>query len=576
MTTTGARSAPQPAERTPGTVHGTAVVEEGAGIGEGTRVWHHAHVRSGAVLGRDCVLGKNVFVDAGAVVGDRCKIQNNVSVYTGVTLGSDVFVGPSAVFTNDLRPRASAEDWTVTPTVVRDGASIGANATVVCGTVLGEHCMVAAGSVVTRDVRPHQLVAGNPARPLGWVCTCGEVVGRDAEPPADLRCPRHRDAGRPAVPAPAPATAPAGAGPIPISVVSLGAEEEALVLEVLRSGRLAQGPKVEELEQRFAARHGVEHAVAVNNGTTALVAALQALEIGPGDEVVTSPLTFAATVNAVLETGATVRFADIGDDFCLDPDAAAALVGPRTRAVLPVHLYGLPADMPRFEQLARGTGVALVEDAAQAHGARVGGRPVGSSGLGCFSFYATKNVMCGEGGMVTTPDAGLADRLRLLRNQGMRARYQYEIPGHNYRLTDLQAAIALPQLARLDRINAARRANAAHLSEHLRELPGIVVPEVPAGREHVFHQYTVRITGQAPVDRDEFVVRLAERGVTCGVYYPRLAHDHPCYREHPGVVVDATPVAARVVREVVSLPVHPQLGPGDLARIVDAVGEVLR
>ena len=177
----------------PAAAHETAVIEEAARIGSGTRVWHHAHVRSGAVIGADCVLGKNVFVDAGAVVGDRCKIQNNVSVYNGVRLGSDVFVGPSAVFTNDLRPRASAGQWSITPTVVHDGASIGANATIVCGTVLGAGCMVAAGSVVTRDVAPQQLVAGNPARHLGWVCACGEVVSRDGERPADLRCTRHRD-----------------------------------------------------------------------------------------------------------------------------------------------------------------------------------------------------------------------------------------------------------------------------------------------------------------------------------------------------------------------------------------------
>ena len=181
----------------PATVHETAVVEDEARIGAGTRIWHHAHVRSGARIGAGCVLGKNVFVDAGAVVGDRCKIQNNVSVYSGVTLGSDVFVGPSAVFTNDLRPRAFAEHWSITPTAVEDGASIGANATIVCGTVIGRFAMVAAGSVITRDVAPHQLVAGNPARPLGWVCRCGEVISRDAAPPAELRCTRH-ETGSPA------------------------------------------------------------------------------------------------------------------------------------------------------------------------------------------------------------------------------------------------------------------------------------------------------------------------------------------------------------------------------------------
>ena len=562
-------SAPEPAGH-PAAAHDTAVIEQGARIGADTRVWHHAHVRAGAVVGSGCVLGKNVFVDAGAVIGDRCKIQNNVSVYTGVVLGQDVFVGPSAVFTNDLRPRASAGAWTVTPTAVHDGASIGANATIVCGTVLGRSSMVAAGSVVTRDVQPHQLVAGNPARHHGWVCACGEVVSRAAERPGDLRCPEHRDG----------AARPRGSadptGTIPITVVSTGPEEEALVLEVLRSGRLAQGPKVEELEARFAAAHDVAHAVAVNNGTTALVAALQALGIGPGDEVITSPFTFVATLNAILETGATARFADIGEDFCLDPERVGPLVGARTRVLLPVHLYGLPADVPRFEELARERGLAIVEDAAQAHGARIAGRPVGSSGVGCFSFYATKNVMCGEGGMITTPDADLADRLRVLRNQGMRAPYRYEVPGHNYRLTDLQAAIALPQVDRLRESNDARRANAAHLSDGLRSVPGLRVPELPAGREHVFHQYTVRVLEGAALDRDGLVAALADRGIRAGVYYPDLVHDHDCYRDHPRVVVGETPVAARIAREVVSLPVHPHLSRADLDRIVDAVTEALR
>jgi perosamine synthetase len=364
--------------------------------------------------------------------------------------------------------------------------------------------------------------------------------------------------------------------PIAISAVSLGREEEGLVLEVLRSGQLAQGPKVAEFEQRFAAAHDVAHAVAVSNGTVALVAALQGLGVGPGDEVVTSPLSFVATLNAILESGATARFADIDENFCLDVDAAQAVLGPRTRAIMPVHLYGLPADMPRFQQLADERGLSLVEDAAQAHGARIDGRAVGSFGVGCFSFYATKNIMCGEGGMVTTNDGVLAERLRVLRNQGMRARYQYEMAGHNYRLTDLQAAIALPQLQRLESVNAARRANAVYLSEHLRLVPGLRIPAVPAGREHVFHQYTVRITEEASVDRDGFIAALADRGITTGVYYPRLMHDYDCYRENPRVVVDETPVAARVVNETVSLPVHPGLTEGDLARIVDAVTEVLQ
>lgn len=169
--------------------HPTAVVEDGAHVGAGTKVWHHAHVRSGAVVGRDCNFGKNVYVDNGAVVGDRVKIQNNVSVYAGVTVEDDVFLGPSCVLTNDLYPRASNPDWEITPTLIRSGASIGANATIVCGTVIGEWCVVGAGAVVTKDVQPYQLVLGNPARPSGWMCKCGRVVSRTAERPSgDLEC----------------------------------------------------------------------------------------------------------------------------------------------------------------------------------------------------------------------------------------------------------------------------------------------------------------------------------------------------------------------------------------------------
>lgn len=169
-------------------VHETAIVEDGAEIGDGTSVWHHAHVRGGARIGKDCVIGKNVYVDIHAVMGDRCKVQNNVSVYHGVHIGDDVFVGPSATFTNDLVPRAFNATWQVVDTHVHNGASIGANATIVCGVTLGEYSMVAAGATVTRDVAAHQLVAGTPARHLGWVCRCGKVVSRDPVAPSQLLC----------------------------------------------------------------------------------------------------------------------------------------------------------------------------------------------------------------------------------------------------------------------------------------------------------------------------------------------------------------------------------------------------
>ncbi len=360
---------------------------------------------------------------------------------------------------------------------------------------------------------------------------------------------------------------------IPISVVDVR-DAEPLVLEVIRSGVLAQGPMVQRLEESFAAVVGVRHAVAVSNGTTALVAALQVLDLRPGDEVVTSPFTFAATLNAALEAGATVRFADIReDDFAIDPDLVAARVGARTRALLPVHLYGQTADMGPISALARERGLHLVEDAAQAHGATYDGRAAGSFGLGCFSFYATKNLTTGEGGMVTTDDDGLADRLRVLRNQGMRQRYQYEVPGHNYRMTDLQAAVGLPQVARLGEIVERRKGNARRLSEGLGDVPGLTVPRELPDRSHVWHQYTVLL--DETVDRDRVVADLAGAGVGVGVYYPRTVFDHDCYRDHPRVVVEEVPVAESVVRRCLSLPVHQHLTDEQLDTIVASLRRAL-
>ncbi len=544
--------------------HPSATVEDGATIGAETTIWHHAHVRAGAIVGRSCNLGKNVYLDEGVRVGDRVKIQNNVSVYHGVQLGDDVFVGPSAVFTNDLRPRAHARNWQITPTTVADGASIGANATIVCGVQIGANAMVGAGSVVTRSVQPHELVTGNPAQHRGWVCRCGTVLSREEPVPPSLTCPACAppDTADPAL--------------IPVSKVIVGAQEEHDVLDVLRSGLLAQGAKVAELEEAFAAAQHVRHAVAVSNGTVALVAALRALGIGPGDEVITTPFSFNATLNAILEVGAIARFADVGEDCTVDPGAMAALVNERTAALMPVHLYGLPADMTAIAALARRHGLAIVEDAAQAHGATCGDRGVGSFGVGTFSLYGTKNITCGEGGLVTTGDDEVARMLRLLRNQGMRGRYDYELPGYNWRLTDLQAAVALAQVRRLADITAARRANARTLSAGLAGLAGLGLPLTPAGRGPVWHQYTVRITGEAAVSRDEFCARLDRRRVGHGIYYPKLMHDYPCYRADPRVIAaDDTPRARALTSQVVSLPVHPGLDQAALSRIVGAVREAL-
>lgn len=361
---------------------------------------------------------------------------------------------------------------------------------------------------------------------------------------------------------------------IPISTVRLGPAVEAKVLEVIRSGNIAQGPVVAEFESRFAELVGARHAVAVNNGTTALVAAIQSLGLEPGDEVITSPFTFIATLNAILEAGATVRFGDIRvEDFALDPESVRGQITERTKAIIPVHLYGQSADMRALTEIAAEHSLAIIEDGAQAHGARFEGRGVGTFGIGCFSFYATKNLTTGEGGIITTDDDDIAATLRIMRNQGMRARYEYVMAGHNYRLTDLQAAVVIPQLDDYAALLQTRRSNAAELSEKLADIDGLVLPRQLDGREHVWHQYTVLLP--QGVDREAFVASLAELGVGSGIYYPKPVYDYDTYRDRADVIRSATPVADDAAARCVSLPVHQHLQPGDIDTIAAAVRQVL-
>ena len=359
---------------------------------------------------------------------------------------------------------------------------------------------------------------------------------------------------------------------VPLSRVQFEDEIEQGLLEVLRSGHIVQGPAVARFEEMVAAIAGTRHCIAVSNGTVALIAAMQALGIGPGDEVITSPFTFVATLNAILAVGATARFADIdADDFLLRADTVEALVNQRTRAIMAVHLYGQTADMGALGDLAKRQNLLVIEDAAQALGATHAGRPAGSFGAGCFSFYATKNVTTGEGGAITTDDDSFADSLRVLRNQGMRSRYDYATVGSNLRMTDLQAAIGIPQLARIDEINGRRRSNAAALDAVVGGVAGLQPPTVRPGNEHVFHQYTVRVLPQSSRKRDDVARQLHERGIETGVHYPRPVFDYHCFRDHPGVAADHCPVAAAIATQVLSLPVHHHLSASELDRLVGAI-----
>jgi perosamine synthetase len=348
---------------------------------------------------------------------------------------------------------------------------------------------------------------------------------------------------------------------IPVARPYVGDEEREAVDRVLRSGMIAGGPEVEAFEAEFAEFVGGDvHCVAVNSGTSALHMGLLAAGIGPGDEVIVPSFSFAATGNAVALTGATPVFADIdADDFNLSPEAVDAAITERTAAIMPVHLYGHPARMDELTAIADKHGLLVLEDAAQAHGAAQDGRNVGQFGrMAAFSFYPTKNMTTGEGGMVVTDDADVARVAKLLRNQGMERRYENEVVGFNTRMTDIAAAIGRVQLTRLPGWNEARRKHAAVLDA---ELTGVMVPPVRDGAVHVYHQYTVRSD-----DRDSLMARLDEHGVGYGVYYPTPIHRLPSF----GLDLDL-PETERAATEVLSIPCRPDLTEQELSAIIEAV-----
>jgi dTDP-4-amino-4,6-dideoxygalactose transaminase len=353
---------------------------------------------------------------------------------------------------------------------------------------------------------------------------------------------------------------------IPAAKPIIGEEEREAVDRVLRSGMVAQGSEVAAFEQEFGTHFADgRETVAVNSGTAGLHLGLLAAGIGAGDEVIVPSFTFAATGNSVALTGATPVFADIEPEhFSLDPASVEAAITPRTKAIMPVHLYGHPAHMPELQAIADRHGLAIFEDAAQAHGAALGGRKVGTFGrFAMFSLYPTKNMTSGEGGMIVADAPDLARQARLLRNQGMEQQYRNEVVGFNARMTDIHAAIGRVQLTKVDAWTAQRQRNAAFLDENLR---GVVVPPVAEGASHVYHQYTIRVAD----DRDGFVAALREEHqVGSGVYYPIPNHRLPSLAPFaPGLEL---PETERAAAEVVSLPVHPSLSQGDLERIVSAV-----
>lgn len=361
---------------------------------------------------------------------------------------------------------------------------------------------------------------------------------------------------------------------IPIAQVTLDGGEIEAAVEVLRSGNIRQGPLCREFEQRFAALVGARQAVAVSSGTAALHLAWLAI-LEPGDEVLVPAFTFIATASSVVLAGGRPAFCDVDPNSAtLDVEDARRRITPKTVAIAPVHLYGGACDVAGIQALAAEHGLRIVWDAAQAHGTRVDGQDVGGlDDLVCYSFYPTKNMTTGEGGIITTNDDALAERLRLLRSHGQAAKYYHTLIGLNYRLTDVQAAIGLVQLDRLAGWLKDRRANARQLDAGLRGIPGIIPPAVRPGVEHSYHQYTIQVDPDSGISRDELQVRLKDLGIETGVHYPRPLHKQPVFVDEYGEL--SLPVSERLAETVLSLPIHPGVDEAGIERISQSVRQAI-
>lgn len=360
---------------------------------------------------------------------------------------------------------------------------------------------------------------------------------------------------------------------IPVARPVIGQDEISAVTAVLESGMLAAGERVSEFERNFADYCGTTHAVAINNGTAALHAALLAADIGHGDEVIVPSFSFIATATAVSMTGAKPIFVDVDEQtFGIDPAKVQENVSPKTKAVIGVHLFGQPFDIQGIKQVCESHNLILIEDAAQAQGAMFNGEKTGGFGqFGCFSFYATKNMTTGEGGMVTTSEKAFADRLRLLINHGQSEKYLHTRLGYNYRMTDIAAAIGLVQLKKLEKFNTRRRKNAEYYDSHI-SVKGLVTPVVAPSMHHVYHQYVIRLTDEFPMKRADFLEYLKAKGIGTAVHYPIPIHRQPLYAN--ALEPDTCPVSTSLASSVMSIPVHPLLDQKELTYISDAINRV--
>lgn len=539
-------------------VGAAAILYAGTKIGSGCFIADGAQVRERCSLGRNVIIGHGATVENDCRIGDGTRIQTGAYITAHSDLAENVFIAPMVTTTNDNYVGRTQERFKHRKgATVERGGRVGGNAVLLPGVTVGQEALVGAGSVVTRDVPGYTVAMGVPARAVR------EVPGEQLLYPRTMV---------------EPGTEPAGHIPVfdlTRQNAALSQELNRAITEVVLSGHYILGEQVKRLEESIAQLCGVRHAVGVANGSDALYLALLAYGIGPGDEVITTSFSFFATAGSIARTGATPVFCEIDPQtFNLNAAEIESLVTPRSRAIMPVHLYGQPADMDPILEVARRHGLIVIEDAAQALGAKYKGRPVGSLGnAACISFFPTKNLGAfGDAGMVVTDDGQVAERLRMLRAHGSKIKYHHELLGINSRLDALQAAILNAKLPHLASWTSRRRELSARYTELLGETPAAVaglltVPRAMPDAFHVYHQYTIRVK-----QREAVREHLKRYGVETTVYYPLPLHLQPVFVQL-GYVEGSLPHAEAASREALSLPIFPELREEELERVVAAFGE---
>lgn len=532
-----------------------AVIYAGCRIGNNCHIGHGAYIREHTSVGDKSSIGINVIIEHHCTVGKNVRIQGQAGLCEHTIIEDDAWIGPRVVTANVLHPTCDKAKECLAGPIVRKGAIIGANAVLSPDIEVGERAFIGAGSVVTKSVIDAAIMFGNPAKKIGDIgkVSCKYEIMDGKNPFDEAEPPKNK---------------------FEVPLIDLSAQYQnhkqnlrLAIDKVILNSRFINGEEVAQFENSFAKFCGVKHAIGVSNGTDALILALATAGIGQGDEVITTTHTFFATAEAILAVRATPVFVDIDEaTYTIDPKQIEEKITDRTRAIIAVHLYGMPAAMEDITAIAKKHDLIVIEDAAQAHGAEIHGKRVGQWGdFACFSFYPGKNLGAfGDAGAVVTNNDKWADSLRKLKDHGRSSKYLHEIPGFNNRMDTIQAAVLCVKLKELDKWNQARRDIAGRYRQGLKGLP-IECFNDQDGISHVYHLFVVRTK-----KRDELRAYLKSKGIASGLHYPVPLHMQPAMKSFQYSEGDF-PVTEKVVNEILSLPIYPELSTDKQDYIVETI-----